>query len=307
MTDKTGKRVTDLKPEEVELSEDGQVRTITNFAYVNIDSSSSRPVVRASNPNTRDTSAPPLVPRPVRPGQVRRTIALVVDDLGLSFESSVKVRKSLQKFLDEQLQPDDLVAIIRTSGGIGALQSFTTDRRQLYAAVEKVKWNLIGRGEVSTFMSTAGMLRKDNPRENVSTVDSIDADKHLQQMRRDMFTVGTLGALHYVIKGLQPLPGRKAIVLFSDGFKIGPGGFFENNQSHILRELTDFAIAPQLLSTLSMLADWRRSGLLRRFDERLQQQPGCFTTCGAEQFADRYPTRPGFSFRFHRRSSDPQQ
>ena len=242
VTDKTGKRVTDLKPEEVELSEDGQVRTITNFAYVNLDSSSSRPVVRASNPNTRDTSAPPLVPRPVRPGQVRRTIALVVDDLGLSFESSVKVRKSLQKFLDEQLQPDDLVAIIRTSGGIGALQSFTTDRRQLYAAVEKVKWNLIGRGEVSTFMSTAGMLRKDNPRENVSTVDSIDADKHLQQMRRDMFTVGTLGALHYVIKGLQPLPGRKAIVLFSDGFKIGLGGFFENNQiPDILRELTDFA------------------------------------------------------------------
>ena len=242
VTDKTGKRVTDLKPAEVELSEDGQVRTITNFAYVNIDSSSSRPVVRASNPNTRDTSTPPLVPRPVRPGQVRRTIALVVDDLGLSFESSVKVRKSLQKFLDEQLQPDDLVAIIRTSGGIGALQSFTTDRRQLYAAVEKVKWNLIGRGEVSTFMSTAGMLRKDNPRENVSTVDSIDADKHLQQMRRDMFTVGTLGALHYVIKGLQPLPGRKAIVLFSDGFKIGLGGFFENNQiPDILRELTDFA------------------------------------------------------------------
>ena len=160
VTDKTGKRVTDLKPAEVELSEDGQVRTITNFAYVNIDSSSSRPVVRASNPNTRDTSTPPLVPRPVRPGQVRRTIALVVDNLGLSFESSVKVRKSLQKFLDEQLQPDDLVAIIRTSGGIGALQSFTTDRRQLYAAVEKVKWNLIGRGEVSTFMSTAGMLKK---------------------------------------------------------------------------------------------------------------------------------------------------
>jgi VWFA-related protein len=243
VTDKAGKRVIDLKPEEVELSEDGHLRNITNFAYVNFDSSSSRPVANTSNTNTRDTSAPPLVPRPVRPGQVRRTIALVVDDLGLSFESSVKVRRSLQKFLDEQLQPDDLVAIIRTSGGIGALQSFTTDRRQLYAAVEKVKWNLIGRGENSTFMSSAGMLRRENPRTDVSTVEELEVETHLRQMRRDMFTVGTLGALHYVIKGLQSLPGRKSVVLFSDGFKLPRGSdFFENDRLiDILRELTDFA------------------------------------------------------------------
>ena len=61
----------------------------------------------------------------------------MVHDLGLSFESAVHVRKSLKKFLDEQLQADDLVAVIRTSKEIGALQSFTTDRRQLYAAMNQ--------------------------------------------------------------------------------------------------------------------------------------------------------------------------
>jgi VWFA-related protein len=241
VTDKNGRRVIDLKPEEIELSEDGKVRNISNFAYINLDSSTSRPLARTPSTNPRDTLAPPLVPRALQPGQVRRTLALVVDDLGLSFESSVHVRNSLKKFLDEQLQPDDLVAIIRTSGGIGALQSFTTDRRQLYAAVEKVKWSLIGRGE-APFMNAAGMLRRENPRTGVSSVESIDAEKHLNQMRRDMFTVGTLGALHYVIKGLQSLPGRKSVVLFSDGFKIPRGDFFENDQIvDILRELTDFA------------------------------------------------------------------
>lgn len=241
VTDKNGKRVTDLKPEEVELSEDGKVRTISNFVYVNLDSPASRPPTRPAN--TPGATAPPVVPRPLRPGEMRRTIALVVDDLGLSFESSVQVRKSLQKFLDEQLQPDDLVAIIRTSGGIGALQSFTTDRRQLYAAVEKVKWSLIGRGEVSSFMTSAGMLRRDNPRTGLSSVEDMDAEKHLRSLRRDMFAVGTLGALHYVIKGLQRLPGRKSVVLFSDGFKIPRGAdFFENERIlDVLRELTDFA------------------------------------------------------------------
>ena len=244
ITDNKGKRVIDLKPEEIELYEDGQARSITNFSYINLNSNDSRPT---SSPTTTDKTAvaPPLVPRQLRPGQVRRTIALVVDDLGLSFESAVHVRNSLRKFLDEQLQPDDLVAIIRTSGGMGALQSFTTDRRQLYAAVEKVKWNVTGRSEISStpFMSSAGMLRRENPRTGTSTVEDMDAEKHLRNMRRDMFTVGTLGALHYVIKGLQPLPGRKSVVLFSDGLKIPRGGdFFENDRIlDVLRELTDFA------------------------------------------------------------------
>jgi len=242
ITDKNGKRVIDLKPEEVELSEDGNLRSITNFSYINLESNNSRPMTQPTN-NRNGAIAPPLVPRQMRPGQVRRTIALVVDDLGLSFESSVHVRKSLQKFLDEQLQPDDLVAIIRTSGGIGALQSFTTDRRQLYAAVEKVKWNFIGRGEISVpFINDLMTLTRENPREGTSRKETIDAEKHLRQMRRDMFTVGTLGALHYVIKGLQPLPGRKSVVLFSDGFKIPRGDFFDNDRIiEILRELTDFA------------------------------------------------------------------
>ncbi len=246
VTDKNGKRVTDLKPEEFELKEDGQPRTITNFAYINLDSPAPRPTPQPQQRPTNTSNAaaaPPVVPRTLKPGQVRRTMALVVDDLGLSFESSVKVRKSLQKFLDEQLEPDDLVAIIRTSGGMGALQSFTTDRRQLNAAVEKVKWSLIGRGETTSFMTSAGMLKRENPRTGLTTVEDMEAEKHLQNLRRDMFAVGTLGALHYVIKGLQPLPGRKSIVLFSDGFKIPRGAdfFSADHMIEILRELTDFA------------------------------------------------------------------
>jgi len=37
----------------------------------------------------------------------------------------------VQVFIDKQLQPNDLVAIIRTGGDIGALQQFTTDKRLL--------------------------------------------------------------------------------------------------------------------------------------------------------------------------------
>jgi VWFA-related protein len=242
VTDKSGRRIVDLKPDEVEIYEDSQVRAITNFSYINLNSNSP---AHASQEQKTGVTGAPLVPRRLRPDQVRRTIALVVDDLGLSFESAFNVRKSLKKFLDEQLQPDDLVAIIRTSGGIGALQSFTTDRRQLYAAADKVKWNLIGRSEIaaSPFISSAGTIARAEPggHGTITNVE-MDAAKHLNQLRQDMFAVGTLGALHYVIKGLESLPGRKSVILFSDGINIPRGNDKEDDRIFdILRELTDFA------------------------------------------------------------------
>ena len=60
-------------------------------------------------------------------------MAVVVDDLGLSFESTVGVRNSLKKFIDKQVKHGDQVAILRTAGGVGAAQ-FTADRRLMHAA-----------------------------------------------------------------------------------------------------------------------------------------------------------------------------
>jgi len=276
VTDKGGKRIVDLKPDEVEIYEDGQVRAITNFSYINLNSTSPPPAAleQKAGGNDRKTAVtgPPLVPRELRPDQVRRTIALVVDDLGLSFESAAHVRQSLKKFLDEQLQPDDLVAIIRTSGGIGALQSFTTDRRQLYAAIDKVKWNIIGRSGISAnpFISTAGMMtREDAGKRGGVLKEEMEVEKLLTQLRQDMFAVGTLGALHYVVKGLESLPGRKSVILFSDGISL-PREYADDRILGILRQLTEFAnrasvvlytVDARGLQTLGLSAGDATSGL----------------------------------------------
>jgi VWFA-related protein len=145
---------------------------------------------------------------------VRRTIALVVDDLGLSFESTYYVRRALKKFVDEQMLPGDLVAIIRTSGGMGALQQFTADRRQLYAAIDRVKFYLNGRAGVSAFAP----IQPPTPGERGEEIDA--ANEELNQFRDDLYSVGTLGAVTYVVRGLRDLPGRKSILLISDGFRI---------------------------------------------------------------------------------------
>ena len=79
----------------------------------------------------------------------------MVDDLGLSFDSIARIRQSLQKWVDQQMQPGDLVAVIRTGAGMGALQQFTGDKRMLYAAIDRVKFNGLGRVGISSFAPMA--------------------------------------------------------------------------------------------------------------------------------------------------------
>jgi len=47
-----------------------------------------------------------------------------------------------------------------------------------------------------------------------------DKTKIFNEFREDLFSVGTLGAINFIVKGMGELPGRKSIMLFSDGFSI---------------------------------------------------------------------------------------
>ncbi|HYV23815.1 MAG TPA: VWA domain-containing protein [Pyrinomonadaceae bacterium] len=212
VTDSKGKLVTDLKPEEIEVFEDGRKQKITHFSL------SLEPATATGEPETKSktavSNAPPASFNRLKPEDVRRTIAIVVDDLGLSFESTYFVRRALKKFVDEQMRPGDLVAIIRTSGGMGALQQFTVDKRQLYAAIDRVKYYPAGRSGVSAFAPVQA------PTQGPQGADIDAFNEEANQTRQDMFSVGTLGAISYVIKGLKDLPGRKGILLVSDGFRI---------------------------------------------------------------------------------------
>ncbi len=205
ITDKSGKLITDLKPGELQLFEDNRAQKITHFSYV---------APSPSKPNTRENEMPGVPPDRLRPEDVRRTIALIVDDLGLSFQSTHFVRRALKQFVDQQMQTGDLVAIIRTSGGIGALQQFTSDRHRLYAAIEHIEWYAGGRSGVGAFAPIG-------PASSGEFGDEVDAkNKELEEFRSDLFAVGTLGAISYVVRGLSDLPGRKSVLLISDGFKI---------------------------------------------------------------------------------------
>lgn len=212
ITDKDGKPVSDLKAEEIELFEDGRKQQITNLSFQVLDPPATNE--SSAKPLANDKNASPVPPTRIKPEDIRRTMAIVIDDLGLSFESVHFVRQSLKKFVERQMQPGDLVAIVRTAGGMGALQQFTTDKRQLNAAIDRIRWRASGRGEIGAFAAAATVMPGGGGGPNdASYIPGEDAEK----FREDVITVGTFGAIGYVVRGLRELPGRKSVLLVSDG------------------------------------------------------------------------------------------
>ncbi|HKS10974.1 MAG TPA: VWA domain-containing protein [Pyrinomonadaceae bacterium] len=214
VTDRKGMHVTDLRPHEVEMLENGKPQKVTEFSYIKIG----RTAEAAAKPTEETDRTPvPGPPKKLQREEVRRTIALVIDDLRMSFDSVRFTKQALKKFLDEQLQPSDLVAIIRTAGGTGALQQFTSDKQQLYTAVEKLKWVPRIGNSAQAFENIRQETMQIGERNMLDNTNELD---DLNQMRKDLFAVGTLGALNYTIQGLREMPGRKSIILFSDGLQL---------------------------------------------------------------------------------------
>ena len=192
---KNGKPVTNLTADDFEIYEDGKRQTITSFAYIsNISASpASAPVKTTPDKSEPDPGVPPA--GPIQRDVPRRTIAIVVDDMGLSGQSLAQARRQLQKLIAEDLQPNDLVAIIRTGGKMGALQQFTNDKRVLTRAVNQLSWNPCSR------LGLAVLNRVEDQRGGGCI--GVTAKE-------------TLKAVRFILDAMGRLPGRKSMILLSD-------------------------------------------------------------------------------------------
>src|SRR5215218_6797438 len=281
VTDDQGRHVTDLTSGDFEVTVAGKRQELQQAVYIRTaDQPRILGASRAESASTQPPAPAPPDPRAssvlnnqaLGPDRVARTMALVVDDLGLSFESTVTVRKALDIYIDTQMQPGDLVAIVRTAGGVGALQQFTTDRRLLHLAANRVQWDFRSRHAVGGFTAvTTGGL--------VGDVDASPAS----ELRDAMASVGSLSALEYIARGVAELPGRKCIVLFSEGF----GGLFKDRgesgriwhaMSRMLGRANGAGVVVYTIDARGLVA-----GRLTAEDNPQQYQTGNAGTYDAEQ------------------------
>ncbi len=222
VTDSSGRHVPGLTRDDFQILQDGQPRPLTWFAYVPEPPPAAKPSVPVPVP---------LGPSPIAPGQVQRTVALVVDDVALSFENLVRTRDALRKFIEKDMQPGDLVALVRTGGGVAILEQFTTDKRILLEAVSLLRWKFYGRigsGVINPVESGAGGGDGDRQDAPQAAPEALDYDF-------SMTALGALRTLEEAIQGMKRFPGRKSIVFLSDSLRVTP------ELSGALDHLTDLA------------------------------------------------------------------
>ncbi|MGH9874722.1 MAG: VWA domain-containing protein [Pyrinomonadaceae bacterium] len=230
--DKKGKPVTDLKAEDFVVSENGVTQNIEFFDSTL--TSGNEPGQRL----TTGTQAKPLPPS----GLPRNIIALVLDGQTTEASNLTHVREGITKYIRERISDTDSVALFSISAGLQLLQSFTHDKAKLLAAVDKASNSSITSktAEARTLNQEISSIRdrlSGLPDPNASFAASPSAGaagsaaaealiaqhvlEQYMQLRSALSAQQTrpvLAALAAISEGLRPVPGKKTLVMFSEGF-----------------------------------------------------------------------------------------
>ena len=234
VTDRDGRHVTDLTRDDFEVTVAGKRQQLQQAIYIRTAEQARllaavrSPVPATAQAGGRSSASLALKRTGVQPDRIARTIALVVDDSSGSRSGAPSTPvPCCTRYINTQLEPGDLVAIIRTGGGTGRLQQFTTDVRLLHRAADGVQWNFQGRPQVSSFLaveptglpgSVTGSGPRTAPSSGPRTRADAGRDTDASDLRDAVASVGSLGALEYIARGVAELPGRKCIVFISEGF-----------------------------------------------------------------------------------------
>ena len=144
VTDRTGNHVTDLRIEDFEVLQDGKPQKIQSLSYQWVQPPSVDLPIKdpASHASPEDAAAPESRSSPE---PQRRLIAVVVDELGIDPRDMSQIRTGLKEFVDKQIQPNDLVALVRAGVGTDGI-SFTSDKALLLKTLDKIKVKVNRRG-----------------------------------------------------------------------------------------------------------------------------------------------------------------
>lgn len=209
VTDKRGRPVTDLRAEDFTLEVDGKKRPLTNAIHFGAPAVAA--AVSDSGPETDVTQqAEGSEPSP------GNTVVFVIDDLNMSFNSMYQARRGLTKFASEW-EESRTRAAVRTTSDDSLTFTLFNNAAEFENAAAQLRYNIRSDKGIGSFGATLsdrgsspGMaaVMDQNMAANRALLDA-----NLKQRFRSLLST---------ISSLRPVPGRKAVVLVSEGFTAPP-------------------------------------------------------------------------------------
>jgi VWFA-related protein len=218
-TDKSGKRVNDLRQGDFALLEDGKPVAITNFTPVHGPSSSAGP---SASPTAAEGAA--------RTPADAWNLVIYVDNSNLRPSHRTRALQQLREFLAHGLSPGDRVMLVTSDLALKVWQPFTSDTAALDAALlamEKVaargpEIDLERKSAFEQMMSIQEVSLSDPTDPVPCPLSIVNPARDFAGNRRSE-VLRSLGALTVLVNSLSGVPGRKAVLHVSDGIPAVPG------------------------------------------------------------------------------------
>jgi VWFA-related protein len=146
--DKSGKVVSGLKKNDFQVIEDGKAQKVDVFEFQKLENDSAASGMPEAPPalNAGAMAVPKIAVSkgiaPSKPGSVRfqdrRLVVMLFDLSSMQPDDQVHANEAAIKFLNQSLQPNDVVAIMVNSTSLSVAQDFTNDKDALIAVVKKL-------------------------------------------------------------------------------------------------------------------------------------------------------------------------
>jgi VWFA-related protein len=194
VTDRKNAPVIDLRKEDFEVFEDGRPQPIEEFRLIRIDGTPRPDAPAPRRIRTRDDEQTEAGREDVR------VVAILLDDYHTRKLTALSVKEPLTKFIETQLGPDDLVAVVSPLTPVSEVL-FTTDRAAVVSAVQRFEGRKFD-------YTPRNRFEQEYARYSASEVERIRNDVVMDALSAVAIRMGAMRQ------------GRKSIVFVSEGFTV---------------------------------------------------------------------------------------
>ena len=203
---KTGELVKGLKASDFTITEDKKPQKVTSFDYQNVDQAA---VLAEKNTVSGKASIAQMLENNLAatPQELRdhRLIVVFFDLSSMQDEDIDRAVDAAKKYVNEQMSPADLVALVSMSTGLTMDQDFTSDKALLLKGFSKYN------GTDTTGFANGGTGSTDGTSDDTTAFAADDTEYNSLNTDRELM------AIRAIAKSLERVDQKKSMLYFSGG------------------------------------------------------------------------------------------